>query len=687
MSAIPPLTLEVTVQQINLTVEVAPATGGLLSFNLVQQIGGMSDDGRSAGVSSFKGRTGAVTPQTGDYTAAQVGADPAGSAAAAQASANSYTDALGASVTVALVGKAPASHTHTLSNVTGLQGALDGKAPTSHTHAAGDISGLGAFATGADAANLTGTLNAARIADGSLPQAKVSGLVTALANAEASSISLLGTTEIKSNRRYVYLGGDVAGVPEVVNVSVLNLSGTALTLEGFGTSPDTLVIQAGAGAVFALDDVDGSGVFYSTPFLLPANFDNTGLTQYVQPASTLQGLAAAMEEALDGKQPLASVLTNTTASFTTAQETKLAGIAAGATVGAAWATNLSGIPSVVAAMTSQAAAAQAIGANAIAAELIAGLDGPPRIGGLALEEPPPTGTGFSFSVWNHVDQFFTWYDSTAINELIGAQPTLVSGTNIKTINGASVLGAGDLTVTGGALTTVTITGTATTAVVANRVYRHTGASAYTSTLTTSGLTAGDILYVQIANSATALITISCAAAIRGATTKVMRNGEALQLYWTGTTFDILGEVFVPFEGVIAPSSNATIAHFTGTKVLINTVIGDNPGYGMFDTANQRVVFPRPGVYQLIAAVRFAGLTANASRAIQAYTYDGVTFFNQEEGSLLTGSEGFIGTTSTVTVTAAGKILELTALQNSGANATIKSNGTVENTRLSVRQLR
>ena len=40
-----------------------------------------------------------------------------------------------------------------------------------------------------------------------------------------------------------------------------------------------------------------------------------------------------------------------TASFTSAQEAKLAGIAAGATVGAAWATNLSGIPAVVSGAT------------------------------------------------------------------------------------------------------------------------------------------------------------------------------------------------------------------------------------------------------------------------------------------------------------------------------------------------
>lgn len=41
-----------------------------------------------------------------------------------------------------------------------------------------------------------------------------------------------------------------------------------------------------------------------------------------------------LNSALGGKQPLAAVLTGTTASFTTAQETKLAGIAAGATANA-----------------------------------------------------------------------------------------------------------------------------------------------------------------------------------------------------------------------------------------------------------------------------------------------------------------------------------------------------------------
>jgi hypothetical protein len=54
------------------------------------------------------------------------------------------------------------------------------------------------------------------------------------------------------------------------------------------------------------------------------NVDNT--SDLNKPIST------ATQTALDGKQPIATVLTNTTASFTTAQETKLAGIATGAEV-------------------------------------------------------------------------------------------------------------------------------------------------------------------------------------------------------------------------------------------------------------------------------------------------------------------------------------------------------------------
>lgn len=49
-------------------------------------------EGGSGGVESFNGRSGAVVPQTGDYTAEMVGADTSGSAAQALAEAKQYTD-------------------------------------------------------------------------------------------------------------------------------------------------------------------------------------------------------------------------------------------------------------------------------------------------------------------------------------------------------------------------------------------------------------------------------------------------------------------------------------------------------------------------------------------------------------------------------------------------------------------
>lgn len=70
----------------------------------------------------------------------------------------------------------------------------------------------------------------------------------------------------------------------------------------------------GGGGSVAWSDVTGK----------PSTFPPSAHTQAI---SSITGL----QTALDDKQPVAAVLTNTTASFTTAQESKLAGIATGAT--------------------------------------------------------------------------------------------------------------------------------------------------------------------------------------------------------------------------------------------------------------------------------------------------------------------------------------------------------------------
>lgn len=65
--------------------------GNIVRFNSNDASGG---GGGTAGVSSFKGRSGAVVPQIGDYTAAMVGAIPSGDVVAARAVTQAEYDAL-----------------------------------------------------------------------------------------------------------------------------------------------------------------------------------------------------------------------------------------------------------------------------------------------------------------------------------------------------------------------------------------------------------------------------------------------------------------------------------------------------------------------------------------------------------------------------------------------------------------
>jgi len=125
------------------------------------QIVGFGKDGSAVaqaapdtGVTSFKGRSGAVVPMAGDYTAKQVGAADANhthTASQVGAAAVNHTH------TAAQVGAADANHTHTAAQV--------GAAAVNHTHTASQVGAADANHThtaeqvGAAAVNHTHTAN------------------------------------------------------------------------------------------------------------------------------------------------------------------------------------------------------------------------------------------------------------------------------------------------------------------------------------------------------------------------------------------------------------------------------------------------------------------------------------------------------------------------------------------------
>lgn len=208
-------------------------------------------------------------------------------------------------------------HTHIIANVTGLQTALDGKqaagsyAAASHSHIIADVTGLQTALDGKQAAGsyqplaavLTGTTASFTTAQ----ETKLSGVATG-ATANASDSSLRDRTTHTGSQT----ASTISDFSEAVDdrVGSLLVAGTNVTLN-YDDAANTLTINSAGSSGVAWGAITGT---------LSAQTD--------------------LQSALDGKQaagsyqPLATVLTNTTAAFTTAQETKLSGIATAATANA-----------------------------------------------------------------------------------------------------------------------------------------------------------------------------------------------------------------------------------------------------------------------------------------------------------------------------------------------------------------
>lgn len=127
------------------------------------------------------------------------------------------------------------------------------------------------------------------------------------------------TTDIRGTRRKTFkIGGVVFDASAVTGTKTVTIPDADVTLgTGGGTSDH--------GALTGLSDDDHPQYHNNTRG--DARYSQLGHGHAIADTTGLQA-------ALDGKQPLATVLTNTTAAFTTAQETKLAGIATAATANA-----------------------------------------------------------------------------------------------------------------------------------------------------------------------------------------------------------------------------------------------------------------------------------------------------------------------------------------------------------------
>jgi hypothetical protein len=158
--------------------------------------------------------------------------------------------------------------------------------------------GLGYFATGTDASNLTGTVSAARIADGSLSIAKTSGLQTALdgkqpLHATLTAIAGTATTTFGRNLLNAADAADLRSRQSLGSASLANTGDFAPASHvGAGGTEHAVVVASGAAGFMSgadkakLNGVASGATANSSDATLLARANHTG----TQPMSTISDL-------------------------------------------------------------------------------------------------------------------------------------------------------------------------------------------------------------------------------------------------------------------------------------------------------------------------------------------------------------------------------------------------------------
>jgi hypothetical protein len=162
--------------------------------------------------------------------------------------------------------RTPVSHTHAISEVTGLQTALDGKASTSHTHAIGDVTGLQTALDGKASSSHTHLL--AAITDAGTAASKN---FPASGDAAAGEVVLGNDSRLTDSR-----------TPTAHNQAWSTITSTPTTLAGYGISD-----AAASSHSHAISDVTG----------LQTALDGKASTSHSHDIADVTGL----QTALDGK--------------------------------------------------------------------------------------------------------------------------------------------------------------------------------------------------------------------------------------------------------------------------------------------------------------------------------------------------------------------------------------------------
>lgn len=141
--------------------------------------------------------------------------------------------------------------------------------------------------------------------------------------------------------------------------------------------------------------------------------------------------------------------------------------------------------------------------------------------------------------------------------IMSKQDALVSGTSIKTIAGQSILGSGNIALTGSDIGRV-VEDLATvrniTAADKGKILRFTGTNGICDLLQTGGWNVGDTFVMVKANS--------------NATNLYLRAGSNVQLWFWNTTTDNLGQY--NYRGLLKEWTSFTVA-YQGTNGLGNLV--------------------------------------------------------------------------------------------------------------------